>query len=134
MHYRGILFCLLQATGLSVRLEGATARGRTDIVIQEARKIFVLECKVNGSAAQALRQVWDKGYADPYRASGQPVTAFGLNFSTGQRTITDVAQWELGRYDVAKRRWGAEPFGQRCTLTQLSQMDDRERARFIYGD
>lgn len=136
MHYRGILFCLLQATGLSVQIEGSTARGRTDIVIQEAHKIFVLECKVNGSAAQALRQVWDKGYVDLYRTSGQPVTAFGLNFSTGQRTITDVAQWELGRYDVAKRRWDEEPFGQRCPLTQLSQMDDRARARIIcgYGD
>ena len=134
MHYRGILFSVLWALGLPIQIEGATARGRADIVIQEDHQIYVLECKVNASAAAALRQVWDKGYVDPYCLLGKPVIAFGLNFDTRLRTITDVAKHELGVYDLGTQCWRAEPLGNRCTLTQLSQMSDNRREAIIYGD
>lgn len=129
-HYRGALFHILWAMGLSLQIESATTRGRTDIVIQEPRRIFILECKLGGTAAQALHQIWDKGYADPYRALGQAVVAFGLNFDTGLRTITDIAKWDLGTYDLDRGRWQREPLAL-CTLTALSRMDAAQRARIL---
>lgn len=130
MHYRNAVFNVLWAMGLTLRVEDATARGRTDIVIEAAQRIWVLECKLNGSAAQALKQVWDKGYVDPYRTLGKPVVVFGLNFDRNLRTITDIAKWELGPYDLNRQRWAQEPLAP-YTLTALSRMGEAQRARIL---
>lgn len=130
MHYRNALFNVLWAMGLPLRMEDATARGRTDIVIEAAQHIWVLECRLNGSAAQALQQAWNKGYVDPYRTLDKPVVVFGLNFDRNLRTITDIAKWELGPYDLNRQRWAQEPLAP-YTLTALSRMDEIQRARII---
>ena len=43
------------------------AVGRTDVVIKNAKNIFVLELKVDGSAQEALDQINSNNYSIPYK-------------------------------------------------------------------
>ncbi len=130
LHYRYSVYAALMALEMPAMAEVPTARGRIDILIQEADRIMILEFKANATAVEALRQVWDRGYADPYRATGLPVTACGLNFDTHNRTIRDVAVHALGTYDAQRQRWRNEPM-KACTLTDLSRMPAAERAPIV---
>ena len=129
LHYRHSVYAALIALEIPALAEVPTARGRIDILIQEADRIMILEFKANATAVEALRQVWDRGYADPYRTTGLPVTAFGLNFDTYNRTIRDVAVHALGAYDAQRQRWRHEPMA--CPLTALSRMPAAERAPIV---
>ncbi len=42
-----------------------------------------------GTAAEALAQIKEKGYAAPYARSGKAVTAVGAGFSERERTISE---------------------------------------------
>lgn len=130
IHYRDMLYSALLAIAAPVRLEERTARGRIDIAFLDAARTVLLECKADGSAAQALRQAWDKGYADPYRASGKPVRVCGLNFDTERRTIAEVEVWDLGTYDPDSQRWEREPLDG-YALTQISRMTDAQRQQVL---
>lgn len=44
---------------------------------------------VNGSAADALRQIDSKGYAIPYKADGRRVVKVGVSFNKETRTVDD---------------------------------------------
>ena len=46
----------------------AQAGGRADVVVECSRFVYVMELKRDGTAAEALAQVDERGYADPYRA------------------------------------------------------------------
>ena len=64
-----------------------TSRGRIDLVMAFPDKVYVIEFKCGQSAAAALQQIQDKGYAEPYRQSGRKVILLGINFSRKTRNI-----------------------------------------------
>ncbi len=130
IYYRDMLYSALLAIAAPVRLEERTARGRIDIALLDAARTVLLECKADGSAAQALRQAWDKGYADPYRASGKPVRVCGLHFDTERRTIAEIEIWDLGTYDPDSQRWEHEPVDG-YALTRISRMTDAQRHQVL---
>ena len=66
-----------------------TANGRIDVVIQTPQYVYVMELKTDKSAADALRQIDEKGYARPFAADGRQLFKIGVNFSTQTRLIDD---------------------------------------------
>ena len=64
-----------------------TARGYADAIIETPKAVYVFEFKYNRSAADAIRQIRDKGYADAYRADKRPVMLVGINFSSRTRNV-----------------------------------------------
>jgi hypothetical protein len=70
-----------------------TIKGRTDMVVWMPNTIYVFELKINDSAANALQQIEDKGYAIPYQTDGRKVIKVGIHFSTETLNIED---WEIG--------------------------------------
>ena len=53
--------------------------------------VYIFEFKLDGTAAEALQQIEDKGYATPYQTDTRKVTAIGVSFSS--ETMT-VEEWE----------------------------------------
>ena len=51
--------------------------------------VWVFEFKFNKSAEAAIRQIREKGYADPYKGDKRPVTLVGVNFRTAKRNIDE---------------------------------------------
>ena len=60
-----------------------------DILIQTSNYIYIMELKKNQSAAIALQQIENKGYATPFASDKRRIFKIGLNFNTKSRKIDD---------------------------------------------
>ena len=67
--------------------EKETSEGRIDCVVECPNYVYIIEFKLNGSAAAALRQIEEKSYAKPYASDSRKVIALGINFSSEKGTI-----------------------------------------------
>ena len=52
----------------TVYIEKEQSEGRVDCVIETPQFVYIFEFKLDGTAAGALQQIEDKGYARPYKA------------------------------------------------------------------
>ena len=69
--------------------EKATSKGRADCVIETPRYVYIFEYKLDRPAAEAMAQISDRGYAEPYAHDGRPVYAIACSFSSEAGTISD---------------------------------------------
>ena len=71
----------------AVHLEMEQSEGRVDCVVETPKYVYIFEFKLDGTAAQALRQIQAKGYARSYQADERPVYLIGVNFSSHTGTV-----------------------------------------------
>ena len=94
--YQRILYVLLASWRFfRVTAEDRQAQGRADLVAESRRAVYVFELKIKGTAAEALVQIKDRGYAEPYRATGKPIHLIGLAFDPATHTLTDALVEQL---------------------------------------
>ena len=86
-HYHNVIYLLTLLMGFYVKAEYQTAAGRIDMVLETSDYVYVIEFKLNGSAEEALQQINDKGYAQPFLSSGKKVFKIGVNFSAETKSI-----------------------------------------------
>ena len=72
--YQRILYVLLSACPFRVTAEDRQAQGRADIVVE----------------SEAIAQIKETGYAEPYRALGKPIHLIGLNFKSETHSLDDA--------------------------------------------
>ena len=84
-----LIMRLIGSTRNTVYHEKATSKGRADCVIETPRYVYVFEYKLDRPAAEAMTQIGDRGYADPYVHDGRPVYAIACSFSSETGTISD---------------------------------------------
>lgn len=87
LHYQNVLFIVFKLVGFYVKVEYHTARGRVDLVLQTDRFIYVMEFKLDGTAEEALRQINEKRYAQPFELDSRKLFKIGVNFSAETRNI-----------------------------------------------
>ncbi|WP_300427832.1 ATP-binding protein [uncultured Parabacteroides sp.] len=87
LHYQNVLFIVFRLIGLYTKVEYHTNRGRIDLVLQTDHYIYVMEFKLNGTAEEALQQINEKQYTQPFVADGRKIVKIGLNFSSETRNI-----------------------------------------------
>ena len=92
-HYQNVLFILCKLLGVYVRAEYRTSQGRIDLVLQTKDYTYIIECKLDGTAEQALQQISDKAYTLPFATGDTKVFRIGLNFSSETRNIE---KWVMG--------------------------------------
>ena len=92
-YYASVFYSYFAATGVDVRVEDASVRGRADMAVRLGGSVYLFEFKVveQASAGAALEQLRDRGYADKYRASGEPIHLIGVEFSRETRNVTAFA-------------------------------------------
>ena len=93
--YQRALYALLSAGGLRVTAEDRQSQGRADLIAESMDRVYVFELKIHGTAAEALAQIKDKGYAKPYQVPGKTVHLIGLAFDSDSNTLTDAAEETL---------------------------------------
>ena len=64
-----------------------------DVIIQTANYIYIIECKLDGSAEEAMQQIEAKNYAGPFAMDKRTVVKLGINVSSETR---GVESWEQG--------------------------------------
>ena len=94
--FQRILYVLLTSDGsFRVTAEDRQAQGRADLVAETPERVFIFELKVNGTPQDAIAQIKEKGYAEPYRHSGKEVHLIGLSFDGETRRLTGTVSEPL---------------------------------------
>ena len=75
----------------TVFTEKETSQGRADCVVETPGYIYIFEFKLDGTAAEAIAQINQKGYAREYDADPRPLYKIGCGFSSATGTISDWA-------------------------------------------
>ena len=88
-YYASVFYSHLAALGLDLTPEEASRAGRIDLTLKFNGRIWLFEFKVLElePAGRALQQIKERGYADKYRAAGQPIHLIGIEFSREQRSV-----------------------------------------------
>ena len=86
-HYQNELYILCTLCGLYTKAEYHTSQGRIDMTIETADYVYIFEFKFERTADEALQQIRDNNYAEPFRASGKKIVLVGANFNNQLRNI-----------------------------------------------
>jgi len=89
LYFQNAMYVFFMLLGLYVEVERHTADGRMDILVQTSDYIYIFELKMDGSAAAALQQIEDKGYARPFAEDPRKLFKIGVNFSSQKRCIDE---------------------------------------------
>lgn len=92
LYFQNTLYVFFRLMGFYVEVERHTTNGRMDILMQTPQYIYILELKLDQSAAVALQQIEEKGYAKPFVNDDRQVFKIGINFSTERKLIDD---WKI---------------------------------------
>ena len=87
LHYQNVLFIVFKLMGFYVKVEYHTGEGRIDLVLQTDKFVYLMEFKFNGTAEEALRQINEKHYAQPFQSDARKLFKIGVNFSDRTRNI-----------------------------------------------
>ena len=92
-HYHYTLYLIFRLLSCYTTLtEKENSRGRADIIVETNDYVYIFEFKLDGTAAEALKQIDDKGYAEPYAADSRKLFKIGVGFSSEKKNITE---WEV---------------------------------------
>ena len=89
IYFQNTLYVFFRLLGFYVDVERRTSRGRIDVVMQTPDFVYIMELKINQTAAAALQQIEEKGYARPFANDTRRLFKIGVNFSTETKTIDD---------------------------------------------
>lgn len=92
IYFQNIMFVIFKLMGFYTKVERTTSRGRADIVIETADYVYIIECKLDGSADDAMQQIKERGYAKPYAMDARRTFMIGVNFSS---KIRGIAEWKI---------------------------------------
>ena len=95
-HFQYTFYLIMLLLGkYNTYVEKETSQGRIDCVLECPDYVYIFEFKLNSTAAVALRQIEDKGYALPYAADRRKLFKVGISFSSETGTINDF-EYEAG--------------------------------------
>jgi hypothetical protein len=102
-YYASIVYCYFASLGLDVTPEVSTNKGRIDLVLRFAGRVYIIEFKVTEltGSGKALEQILEKGYAEQFVSLGPdgtacPVYLIGVAFSSEEKNIAGFEWRELG--------------------------------------
>lgn len=102
IYFQNTLYVFFRLLGFYVEVERHTTHGRMDVVIQTTNYIYILELKMDKTAAEALTQIEQKGYAKPFEDDARRLFKIGINFSTSLRLIDD---WKIEERGFETDSW-----------------------------
>ena len=88
-YYASVFYAYFASLGLDIVPEESSNAGRLDMAVRFNGNVYLFEFKVVELAPDggALRQIKERGYADKYRALGQPIHLIGIEFSRDSRSV-----------------------------------------------
>ena len=87
-HYTFYLILRLMSLYV-VYTEKEQSQGRVDCIVETDNYVYIFEFKLDSTAAAALKQIENTGYARPYAADSRKLYKVGVNFSSKTGTIDD---------------------------------------------
>lgn len=89
-HFQYTFYLVFRLLSCYVTLmEKQNSHGRADVIVETEKYIYIFEFKLDGSVQDALEQIDNQGYAEPYLNDSRKLFKVGVNFSSAKRTIAD---------------------------------------------
>lgn len=88
-YYHSIIYLIFLLLGQYVECEVNTNDGRLDAVLKTKERIYIIEFKLDQTAAIALQQIKDKKYYEKYTNEKQPIYLVGINLSSASKSVDD---------------------------------------------
>ena len=89
-YFQYTFYLIMQMLGrYNTYVEKETSQGRIDCVLECPEYVYIFEFKLNATAAVALKQIEEKGYALPYAADSRKLFKVGISFSSETGTVND---------------------------------------------
>ena len=92
VYFQNCMAVILKMLGFYVEVERTTSSGRIDVTIQTPGYVYVMELKRDGTADEALRQIHDNHYADPFLVDTRTLYMIGIAFSSDSRWLEE---WKM---------------------------------------
>ena len=83
--YQIAFYVIFSLMGQFVQTEVVSSKGRADCVVHTDDTVYIFEFKLMGSGTpkEAIQQIKEKGYAEPYKTSGKKIVLIGAVFADG---------------------------------------------------
>ena len=91
-NFQNVIYIVFMLLGQFVMTEIHSSKGRADCIVETDDYVYIFEFKRDKSAAEALQQIEDGGYAKPYASDKRGLIRIGVNFNSKERTIDE---WEV---------------------------------------
>ena len=90
-NYQTAVYLIFKLMGQFIETEIHCAAGRADCLVHTKDTVYIFEFKLdgNGSSADAVAQIKEKGYTAPFKSSGKKIVLIGSSFDEKERTIKD---------------------------------------------
>jgi hypothetical protein len=93
--FQTVVYLLFVLMGQFVQAEVHSHKGRADAVVITDDIVYVFEFKITAgksgkTAADALKQIDEKDYMGPYRASGKRLVKIGAIYDTAERELGEI--------------------------------------------
>ena len=82
--------------GAHIVVEHPTNIGRIDAIVETKDSCFIIEFKINSTAAKAIQQIEDKKYYQPYESSAKKIILVGIVFDTSLKNVSEI-EYKLHR-------------------------------------
>jgi hypothetical protein len=93
--YHALIHLLCSLMGAYIQSEVNSANGRLDAKVETDDVIYIFEFKLDRSAEEALQQIKDKGYFQPFLDSPKKRIGVGVNFSKEKK---EVQAWKAADF------------------------------------
>ena len=88
-YYASVFYSYFAGLGLEMTVEDSGSRGRLDMAVRAAGRVYLFEFKVveRAGPGTAMAQLRERGYADKYRHLGEPIHLVAVEFSAETRNV-----------------------------------------------
>ena len=87
-NFRNMLYLMIRSTGRNVSIEHPVLGGRIDVLFETKDCAYIIECKRDQSATEAIAQIDQKRYAEKI-GTNKRIVKIGACFSTAERNLTE---------------------------------------------
>ena len=91
-NFQNVFYLVFTLLGQWSTVEETSSFGRADCVLLNGNNVFIFEFKRDKSADEALNQIEEAKYAEPYKSSGKRIIKIGASFSTKERNLVE---WKI---------------------------------------
>ena len=88
-HWQQMLYIIFSLLGYYVDVEVRTPKGRVDMVLRTATRLYLVELKLDSSADTAMQQIDLRQYPERFALCGLPVIKAAISFDRESHNISD---------------------------------------------
>jgi hypothetical protein len=93
--YHSVFYISLSMLGANIMAEYETANGRVDLVLESTKYIYIMELKTTKQKKDAITQIKEKKYYEPYLTDGRQIILLGINFDIKTKNVKEIKELVL---------------------------------------